>query len=352
MLFYFFIPNFAPTLYIFSSLESDFLALVFPSLPALAHPLSPTLAPLSKIYLSSISSDTSLLHSHQFLSFSHMRDTLKKLRLALRPIYGNRETEAIIKIIFHYLKGWNTVDLIIHEPDSLSPFLKGEIDKILTRLLNHEPIQYITGEARFHGLDFKVSPDVLIPRPETEELVDIIVDDCRGQKDLQVLDIGTGSGCIAISLARGMDFPVISALDISSEALSVAKENAKILAVNVNFLQADIFNWSPEKKFDIIVSNPPYIDESEKKDMEDNVLLHEPHSALFVPDADPLIFYRRIASIGATSLNSGGRLYFEINPRHASELADLLSGYGFSQICILKDSYAKDRFISATFNPS
>lgn len=281
-----------------------------------------------------------------------MRDTLKKLRLALRPIYGNRETEAIIKIIFHYLKGWNTVDFIIHEPDPLSPFIKEEVDKILERLLAHEPIQYITGEARFHGLEFSVSPAVLIPRPETEELVDLIADDCRGKKDLRVLDIGTGSGCIAISLARAMDFPIVSALDSSPEALTVAKENAKKLGANIRFISADIFSWNPTGKFDVIVSNPPYIDESEKKDMENNVLLHEPHSALFVPDSDPLLFYRRIASLAPLALNHGGRLYLEINPRHASELSQLLSDYGFSSIAILKDSYAKDRFISAIYNPS
>lgn len=275
-----------------------------------------------------------------------MRDTLKKLRDALRPIYGNRETEAIIRIIFHYVKGWDTTGMIIHEPDLLSPFVKSEIDAILKRLLKHEPIQYVTGEARFHGRDLHVTPDVLIPRPETDELVDIIADDAGETADLRVLDIATGSGCIPIALCRTLRFPLVEALDVSEAAIKVAKENAMNLKANVRFINADIFEWQPESySLDIIVSNPPYIDECEKKDMEPNVLDYEPHSALFVPDSDPLVFYRRIADIAADALAPGGRLYFEINPKHAGELADLLAGKGFDAVSVLKDSYGKDRFI-------
>lgn len=275
-----------------------------------------------------------------------MRDTLKKLRDALRPIYGNRETEAIIRIIFHYVKGWDTTAMIINEADPLSPFVKSEIDAILERLLKHEPIQYITGEARFHGMDLRVSPDVLIPRPETDELVDIISDDAGETADLRVLDIATGSGCIAIALCRTLRFPRVEALDVSKAAIKVAEENAKKLKARIRFINADIFDWQPESgNIDIIVSNPPYIDESEKKDMEHNVLDYEPAPALFVPDSDPLVFYKRIADISAGALVPGGRLYFEINPRHAGELADLLTGKGFDNVTVLKDSYGKDRFI-------
>lgn len=275
-----------------------------------------------------------------------MRDTLKKLRDALRPIYGNRETEAIIRIIFHYVKGWDTTGMIIHEPDLLSPFVKSEIDAILERLLKHEPIQYITGEARFHGMDLHVTPDVLIPRPETDELVDIIADDAGETADLRVLDIATGSGCIAIALCRTLRFPRVEALDVSEAAIKVAEENATKLKANVRFINADIFEWQPKSgSLDIIVSNPPYIDESEKKDMEPNVLDYEPHSALFVPDSDPLVFYKRIADIASDALAAGGGLYFEINPRHAGELADLLTAKGFADATVIKDSYGKDRFI-------
>lgn len=290
---------------------------------------------------------------HTLIHFYNMRETLKKLRDALRPIYGDRETEAIIRIIFHHLKGWNSVDMIMHEDDPLSHFVSGEIDGILFRLLNHEPIQYITGEARFHGMDFHVTPDVLIPRPETDQLVDLIIDNANDAPDLKVLDIGTGSGCIAIALARNLPFSHVSAIDISSKAIDVAKENANNLNAKINFIQADIFKWSaPDDSFDIIVSNPPYIDESEKSAMEHNVLDFEPHSALFVPDSDPLLFYHRITLIAKDALTDHGRLYFEINPRHASQLKEWIRSQGFDDVEIIKDAFEKDRFISASIHKS
>lgn len=276
-----------------------------------------------------------------------MRELLKKLRDSLRPIYGNGETEAIIRIIFHYLKGWNTVDLLIHEPDPISPFMQGEVEKILDRLMKHEPIQYITGEARFHGLQLKVTSDVLIPRPETSELVDLIIDQADEKEDLRILDLCTGSGCIAVALARSLRFPQITAVDISAAALEVAKSNAKELKANITFIKADIFKWIPEGKFDIIVSNPPYIDESEKKDIEKNVLKYEPHQALFVPDENPLIFYKRIVTIADASLSPKGKLYLEIYPRHADELAVYLKENSFTSVDIRRDSFGKQRFIIA-----
>ncbi|ROT06532.1 peptide chain release factor N(5)-glutamine methyltransferase [Lepagella muris] len=279
-----------------------------------------------------------------------MRDTLRKLREILRPLYGNGETEAIIRIMFHYLKGWNTVDIIMHEDASLSPFIKSEIDAILKRLVKHEPIQYITGEARFHGMEMKVTPDVLIPRPETDELVDIIVSDAGETEDLRVLDIGTGSGCIAIALARSLRFPTVTAVDISDAALAVARENASNLKANVSFIKEDILTVSPEGIFDIIVSNPPYIDESEKSGMEPNVLDYEPKIALFVPDDNPLLFYKRIAEIAVRKLSPAGKLYFEINPRHADELSRYLTDCGFDDVQVIRDSFGKLRFIKATNN--
>lgn len=279
-----------------------------------------------------------------------MRDTLRKLREILRPLYGNGETEAIIRIMFHYLKGWNTVDIIMHEDASLSPFIKSEIDAILKRLVKHEPIQYITGEARFHGMEMKVTPDVLIPRPETDELVDIIVSDAGETEDLRVLDIGTGSGCIAIALARSLRFPTVTAVDISDAALAVARENASNLKANISFIKEDILTDSPEGIFDIIVSNPPYIDESEKSGMEPNVLDYEPKIALFVPDNNPLLFYKRIAEIAVRKLFPAGKLYFEINPRHADELSRYLTDCGFDDVQVIRDSFGKLRFIRATNN--
>ena len=283
----------------------------------------------------------------QAFYYVKMKDTLKKLREALRPIYGERETEAIIRILFHYLKNWDTTDILIHQDEELSPYIKEETDKILKRLLVHEPIQYITGEARFHGMEFHVTPDVLIPRPETDELVDLIIKDAGDREDLYVLDIGTGSGCIAISLARSLKFPHITATDISEKALEVAKENAKRLKVKVNFIHEDIFLKTPLGKFDIIVSNPPYIDESEKKSMEKNVLMYEPHNALFVSDDNPLVFYKRIAEIALASLRNNGSLYLEINPRHGEELCEMLKNKGFKNIEMIRDFYGKYSFIKS-----
>lgn len=277
-----------------------------------------------------------------------MQETLKLLREGLRPLYGKGETEAIIRIIFHHLKGWSVTDMAIHYADELTPFLKAEIEGILLRLLNHEPIQYITGEARFHGMDFKVTPDVLIPRPETDELVDIITGYWGDREDLDVLDIGTGSGCIAISLAKVLRFPDVTAIDNSSAALKVAEENARTLKTRVRFIEADVFTWCPASDFDIIVSNPPYVDESEKSGMERNVLDHEPGSALFVPDSNPLVYYKRIAEIAEKHLKPGGALYFEINPRHCDEMENLLHARGFNDVTVSLDSSGKRRFVTAT----
>ena len=274
-----------------------------------------------------------------------MKDTVKKLRESLLPLYGPRETEAIIRLIFHYLKGWDLTAILIHGDDELSPFIKEEIDKILQRLLNYEPIQYITGEARFHGLELKVKPGVLIPRPETAELVDIIVDEADRREDLQVLDVGTGSGAIALALASSLRFPQIYALDISKDALEVARENAKNLNLKIQFIQADIFKWEPDGYFDIIVSNPPYIDLSERSSMERNVIDYEPEEALFVPDNDPICFYKRIADIGYRRLKADGRIYFEINPRHAVEIKNLLIDKRFTDVEIVRDSFGKERFV-------
>lgn len=274
-----------------------------------------------------------------------MQQTLNKLRASLTPIYGEVETEAIIRLIFHHLKGWNLTDMLIHRQDELSPFIKEEVDKILARLLEGEPIQYITGEARFHGMDMLIKPGVLIPRPETAELVDLIIDQNKGREDLRILDICTGSGCIAIALARNLPFANVSALDFSKDALDVAQDNAGMLKVKLNLIHKDIFNWIPNEEYDIIVSNPPYIMDKESVSMERNVLDFEPHEALFVRDDDPLIFYKRIADIAKKYLTPGGKLYFETNPLTVNNLKEILMKDGFEEIEILRDSYGKFRFL-------
>jgi release factor glutamine methyltransferase len=275
-----------------------------------------------------------------------------ELRKILKPVIGPQESEASIRIIMEHLKGWTPVDLVIRRDDDISDFIAQKAIDIATRIANDEPIQYILGTARFMGNDFKVTPATLIPRPETAQLVDMIVSDYDNQRDLNVLDIGTGTGCIAISLARALKFANVSALDVSSEALEVAHENANSLKVNVEFIHADILSYSADNcatKYNIIVSNPPYIAQFEEAQMESRVTEHEPHSALFVPDENPLIFYKAIAQFGKCALVNKGRLYFEINPLFTKELTQELAKLGYRDILVHRDFCGKNRFITAIY---
>lgn len=277
-----------------------------------------------------------------------MKQTLAYIRTSLAPLYPKREIEAIIRLIFESLKGWRPVDIVLNEDKPLSTFMQSKIHDIVQRLLNREPIQYILGTAHFYGLDLHVAPGVLIPRPETAELVDTIVRQADSRPDLRVLDIGAGSGCIAIALARNLRFPQITAIDISTQALDIARQNAQRLKTNIQFIQADILQLRPDTDlYDIIVSNPPYIARSEAADMEANVLQYEPHKALFVPDHDPLIFYRAIAQYAQQALTPQGRLYFEINPLYASQITQLLQTLSFTDIRLTRDIHSRYRFIQA-----
>lgn len=266
------------------------------------------------------------------------------MRRELVPLYGKGEAEAIIRIIFEHLKGWRPVDVAIHADDELNPFVGREADAIIERLKKGEPIQYIVGEAYFFGYNFHVEPGVLIPRPETQELVDAIVD-WNPESDLRVLDIGTGSGCIAVSLALALKFADVEGIDVSPAAVKIAADNAMLLKGRARFSEKDVFEYDPAAdSFDIIVSNPPYIDESERAGMDRNVLDYEPATALFVPDSDPLRFYRRICDLAGTALKPGGRLYFEINPRHAEQLKRMMSDFRFVDVEIWRDMHGKYRF--------
>ena len=277
-----------------------------------------------------------------------MNSTLKNIHLELDPFYGKREVDAIARIIFEYLKGWSQVDMVVNADCKLSDFMKSQIHGIVERLKRYEPIQYIVGYAYFYGLKIKVRSGVLIPRPETAQLVDIIVDENKSP-DLKVLDVCSGSGCISLALSRNLPFADVSGVDVSPDALAVARENASDLRCDVEFVQADIFRWTPPEKYDIIVSNPPYIDMSEKAAMDRNVTEYEPMIALFVPDADPLMFYERIAEIGVESLKHRGKIYFEINFRHSAEVVLMLERKGYSSVRLEKDMYGKDRFAVAVF---
>lgn len=274
----------------------------------------------------------------------------RELRQRLARLTGSDgEATAMARLIFHAVKGWDTTALVIHAADDLSESTIAIIDKILERLRNGEPLQYILGEAGFYGMNLRVTPATLIPRQETEELVEIIVDEMKGRRDLRVLDVGTGSGAIALALSRNLEFPDVTALDVSREALEVARENAARLHARIHFLEADIFIWEPSpRSFDIIVSNPPYVMERERKDMERHVVEHEPASALFVPDEDPLLFYRRIADIGTRALVSGGRIYFEINPLCADDMVDMMRSMDYKDIRLATDISRRRRFLTAT----
>lgn len=266
----------------------------------------------------------------------------------LMPLYGRREAEWMMRVILENVKGYTPVDAVLHRDEVLSDYIVGKIDGVVHRLLDNEPIQYVFGNARFCGHTFIVTPATLIPRPETEELVDIIVKENPGT-DLHVLDVGTGSGCIAISLARALKFPVVRATDISEAALAVARENARRLKVKVDFVHEDALAMpvSAGRVYDVIVSNPPYIVDSERKTMSRNVLDYEPWSALFVPDGDALRFYDAISRYATMALKHGGRLYFEINPMYAGEMEKMMDGYGFRDIDSITDMQGRQRFMTA-----
>lgn len=268
----------------------------------------------------------------------------------LSPKYGAGEAREMSRIIFENLKGWNPVEIAIRQDEPISSFITGKVDMVVGRLLDDEPIQQIFGNADFYGMKLKVTRDTLIPRPETAELVDIIVKE-NPAKDLRVLDAGTGSGCIAIALSRNLLFPEVTAIDISGKALEVAAENARQLRAGIDFRHADILSLPDGlegETFDIIVSNPPYIAEKEKAKMDRNVLDYEPASALFVPDSDPLKFYTALLHVAKGSLLSpGGKIYFEINPEYASQLRQEAESLGFTEVTLTRDSYGKQRFLSA-----
>lgn len=261
--------------------------------------------------------------------------------------YAETEASALARWILEEEFGFSTLELYAGKDTDFPMEKRKRLNDILVRLARFEPIQYIIGKTEFCGLMLKVSSDVLIPRPETAELVDWIVSDCP-QSGLRVLDIGTGSGCIAITLAERMVEAEVSAWDISEKALAVARENALRNNVRIAFSCMDVFNEpTGTSVFDIIVSNPPYITESERAEMERNVLDYEPETALFVPDTDPLRFYRRIAHIGNQMLKPGGKLFFEINRAYGSETAAMLKYGGYSQVEVRSDSYGNARMIKA-----
>ena len=276
-----------------------------------------------------------------------MNVSVSYIRRALQESYSVQEAANLSRIVCCEMLGQTTIDYYLGKDIILSSKEMQKLNGILARLLNFEPIQYIQGTARFLERSYHVAPGVLIPRPETEELVEVMLREIPS--DARILDIGTGSGCIAISLSKAFPNAKITAWDVSEDALCIARRNNDDLQASVCFVKQDVLAWRGDggQCYDVIVSNPPYITESEKQEMERNVLDWEPFPALFVPNNDPLLFYRRIGELGRMMLVDGGRLYFEINRAYGEATAMMLCGQGYTGIRILKDISGNDRFVIA-----
>ncbi len=275
------------------------------------------------------------------------KDLLHQITTSLKSVYEEREAstigswliEDLFELTYHQIH-WN-------EKIEWSEERQQIVDNAISRLKNHEPLQYITGRAAFFGFTFNVSSDTLVPRPETEELVDLIIQENQTKSTCKILDIGTGTGCIPISLDKKLTQAHVSAIDISEGALKIARQNNEQLQAHVSFYQQDILttDLSDFEKFDVIVSNPPYIRNLEKELMSENVLNYEPHLALFVENDTPLLFYERITFLASQSLVKGGKLYFEINEAFGKETAQVLIDVGFEGVEIIQDLQGKDRVV-------
>ena len=289
----------------------------------------------------------------------------------LSSLYEEQEIESFFYIILEKLHGLKRIDLALNPQTVMDGAHLKQWKNIVSELKKQRPVQYILGETEFYGLRFLVNENTLIPRPETEELVELIIESMNYKlriTKLKVLDIGTGSGCIAISLAKHLPTSKVFAIDVSEKALAIAKKNSELNDVKVNFINVDILkindlielptrspgSHSPSLPavrqvntfFDIIVSNPPYVRNLEKAEIKPNVLEYEPHLALFVEDTDPLLFYRKIAELAIKNLNPNGKLYFEINQYLGKETIKLLEDFGFRNVELKKDIYENDRIIS------
>jgi len=312
------------------------------------------------------------------LYFCGMEKSTEYINQSLRHQYTVREIKFLAMRILQHITQLSTANILTNKYTILSDTQHEKVKMIVERLKKNEPLGYIIGECEFFSLPFEVNPYTLIPRPETEELVDWIITDVRAycihpsinkgvyNTPLRILDIGTGSGCIAVSLAKNLKNSIVTAFDISTEALETAKKNAKKNNVTIDFRKEDILeildkakrqsraagqarndNANCTDEFDIIVSNPPYVCEKEKTDMKDNVLQYEPHLALFVSGDDPLLFYRAIALFATTHLKQGGSLYFEINRTFGNEICKMLDEMGFFNIELRKDLSGNDRMVKA-----
>jgi len=282
-----------------------------------------------------------------------IRDVFAAFKQNLGLVYDANETEALTLLVVNEISGLSKAQIKAFPEKEIILEQAEKLNAILTRLQTGEPVQYILGHTEFYGLPFKVNSSVLIPRPETEELVEWVltsVGSCQLAVS-NILDIGTGSGCIAISIKKNLPNTSVSAIDISIGALGVAKQNAELNNTAIEFIQADILHFKSEienPKFEIIISNPPYVTQYDKTQMHANVTHFEPHSALFVPEDDPLIFYKAIADFALNNLSENGLLFLEINESLGNETVDLLQAKGFTDIELRKDMSGRDRMVKGT----
>lgn len=281
-----------------------------------------------------------------------IQDAYTQLMYQLFELYDDREAANIADWIIEHITGFKRIDRLTNKQFPLTEKQQQLLNTYTTQLLQHKPVQFVLHEAWFAGMKLYVDENVLIPRPETEELVEWIILESQKSnvKSQKVLDVGTGSGCIPVALKKKLPKLDVHALDISEAALNVAQKNADTLNTAITFYKNDILNkttWDELPVFDIIVSNPPYIKQSEENEMRKNVLLHEPHLALFVPNDDALLFYKAIAGFGLTHLNKEGKLFFEINEAHGNEIKQLMNEYGYSNVELKKDMQGKERMVKA-----
>lgn len=276
-----------------------------------------------------------------------MQQTILFIKTELADFYPRTEIQNFVFLLLEFVCSIDKQSILSGKDKKISLNERILIERYVAELKKHRPIQYITGETEFFGLPFKIQEGALIPRPETEELVEWITESVNNNRLISILDIGTGSGCIAVALAKKIKQSQVSAVDISEKALELAKVNANKNDVEIIFLKKDILRDDVPGKWDVIVSNPPYITPKEKEHMSANVLEYEPHEALFVPQKKPLLFYERIADIAINQLNPGGYLFFEINSSFGEVTANLLIEKGFQSVTLRKDISGNDRMIKA-----
>jgi release factor glutamine methyltransferase len=287
------------------------------------------------------------------IASTRIADVIRFFREELNDIYEPGEVETFISFCFEAYLHFSKTDLVVKAKENMSESELLKFNFAVKQLKQQRPIQYILGKADFYKLQFIVNEHVLIPRPETEELVDLIIREALQTHATDILDIGTGSGCIAIALKKNIPAATVAAMDVSEEALKTASQNAKLNEVQVSFFQQDILlsNSLPlviARQFNCIVSNPPYICFSESKEMQKNVLEHEPHLALFVPDEDPLLFYKVIADFALNHLKPKGKLYFEINAAYGLETRQMLEKKGFKNVILMSDLNNKNRILQGS----